>query len=68
MPQRSSAAWAPKSPATINEELFSILKAPASRFGAYYTPISFSKAIEAAQMPNKNSIIARVREVMCDRG
>ncbi len=49
---------------TINEELFSILKAPASRFGAYYTPISFSKAIEAAQMPNKNSIIARIREVM----
>lgn len=49
---------------TINEELFSILKAPASRFGAYYTPISFSKEIEAAQMPNKASIIARVREVM----
>lgn len=49
---------------TINEELFSILKAPASRFGAYYTPISFSKAIEAAQMPNKTSILARVREVM----
>lgn len=53
---------------TINEELFSILKAPASRFGAYYTPISFSKAIEAAQMPNKDLIIGRVREVMCDRG
>jgi pyruvate/2-oxoglutarate/acetoin dehydrogenase E1 component/TPP-dependent pyruvate/acetoin dehydrogenase alpha subunit len=49
---------------TINEELFSILKAPASRFGAYYTPISFSKAIEAAQMPNKNSIVLRIREVM----
>ncbi|TVV73336.1 alpha-ketoacid dehydrogenase subunit alpha/beta [Sphingomonas solaris] len=52
---------------TINEELFSILKAPASRFGAYYSPISFSPAIEAAQMPNKGSIIARVREVMKDR-
>lgn len=52
---------------TINEELFPILKAPASRFGAYYTPISFSAAVEAAQMPNKGSIIARVREVMKDR-
>lgn len=52
---------------TINEELFPILKAPASRFGAYYTPISFSKQIEAAQMPNTPSIIARVRDVMRDR-
>ncbi len=49
---------------TINEELFSTLKAPASRFGAYYTPISFSKEVEAAQMPHKTSIVARVREVM----
>ena len=52
---------------TVNEELFHVLKAPASRFGAYYTPISFSSAIEAAQMPNKGSIVARVREVMRDR-
>lgn len=52
---------------TINEELFPILKAPASRFGAVYTPISFSKEVEAAQMPNTGSIIARVREVMRDR-
>jgi 2-oxoisovalerate dehydrogenase E1 component len=53
---------------TINEELFPILKAPASRFGAYYTPISFSKEIEAKQMPHKESIVARVREVLKDRG
>lgn len=52
---------------TINEELFPILKGPASRFGAYYTPISFSREIEAAQMPNTASIVARVREVMRDR-
>jgi pyruvate/2-oxoglutarate/acetoin dehydrogenase E1 component/TPP-dependent pyruvate/acetoin dehydrogenase alpha subunit len=52
---------------TINEELFPILKGPAARFGAYYTPISFSKEIEAAQMPNTASIVARVREVMRDR-
>jgi pyruvate/2-oxoglutarate/acetoin dehydrogenase E1 component len=53
---------------TINEELFPILKAPASRFGAHYTPISFSPAIEAKQMPHTASIVARVREVMKDRG
>jgi len=52
---------------TINEELFSVLKGPACRFGAYYTPISFSKEIEAAQMPNPGSIVARVREVMRER-
>lgn len=53
--------------ATINEELFSVLKGPASRFGAVYAPISFSKSVEAAQMPNKVSIAARVREVVRDR-
>ena len=53
---------------TINEELFPILKAPASRFGAVYTPISFSKEVERQQMPNAGSIVARVREVMRDRG
>ncbi|HEX7819540.1 MAG TPA: thiamine pyrophosphate-dependent enzyme [Sphingobium sp.] len=52
---------------TINEELFPILKAPASRFGAVYTPISFSKELEAQQMPNKTTIVARVREVMRER-
>ena len=52
---------------TINEELFSTLKNAACRFGADYAPTSFSKAIEAAQMPNTGSIVARVREVMRDR-
>ena len=53
---------------TINEELFHKLKAPASRFGAHYAPISFSKEVEALQMPHTSSIVARVREVMKDRG
>ncbi len=53
---------------TINEELFPILKAPASRFGAVYTPISFSSTVEMQQMPNAGTIVARVREVMRDRG
>ena len=49
--------------ATINEELFGKLKAPACRFGADYIPISFNAKIEAAQMPNAASIAARVKEV-----
>jgi pyruvate/2-oxoglutarate/acetoin dehydrogenase E1 component/TPP-dependent pyruvate/acetoin dehydrogenase alpha subunit len=52
---------------TINEELFPILKGPACRFGADYSPISFSKEIEAKQMPHTASIVARVKEVMRDR-
>ena len=53
---------------TINEELFPLLKAPAARLGAVYAPISFSKEIEAKQMPHTASIVARVREVMKGRG
>ncbi|HET8711093.1 MAG TPA: transketolase C-terminal domain-containing protein, partial [Spongiibacteraceae bacterium] len=49
--------------ATINESLFSKLKAPASRFGAQYAPIAYSKIIETAQVPNAGSIVARVREM-----
>jgi len=50
--------------ATLNEELFSKLKAPASRLGAEWVPISYSRAIEAAQVPNDQSIGARVRALM----
>ncbi|HKX78692.1 MAG TPA: thiamine pyrophosphate-dependent enzyme [Novosphingobium sp.] len=49
---------------TINEELFSTLKAPASRFGADYAPIAYSQQIEISQVPSSSSIAARVREVM----
>lgn len=49
--------------ATINESLFSKLKAPASRFGAHYAPIAYSKIIENAQVPSAGSIVARVREM-----
>lgn len=50
--------------ATVNEELFSTLKAPVSRLGAEYLPIAYSSAVEAAQMPSKTSIAARVREIL----
>ncbi len=47
---------------TINESLFTKLKAPASRFGALYAPIAYSKIIETAQVPHAGTIAARVRE------
>jgi pyruvate/2-oxoglutarate/acetoin dehydrogenase E1 component len=43
--------------------LFSKLKAPASRFGAAYAPIAYSKIIETAQIPNAKTIAARAREL-----
>jgi len=48
---------------TINEQLFGKLKAPASRFGAAYAPIAYSKTIETAQIPHAGTIAARVREL-----
>ncbi|MBP6682814.1 MAG: dehydrogenase E1 component subunit alpha/beta [Halioglobus sp.] len=47
---------------TINETLFTRLKAPASRFGAAYAPIAYSKIIETAQIPHAGTIAVRVRE------
>jgi len=49
---------------TINEELWGRLKAPAARLGAAYAPIAYSNAIEFAQVPGVQSIIARAREVV----
>ena len=48
---------------TINEALFTKLKAPASRFGAAYAPIAYSRIIETAQIPHAGTIAARVREL-----
>lgn len=53
---------------TINSELFSKLKAPASRFGASYAPIAYSRAIETAQIPAAQSISGRVRELVSYKG
>ncbi len=49
---------------TINEALFKKLKAPASRFGAAYAPIAYSRIIETAQIPHAGTIAARVRELL----
>jgi 2-oxoisovalerate dehydrogenase E1 component len=53
---------------TINDELFGVLKAPASRLGADYAPIAYSTAIENHQVPKAPKIVARVREVMSYKG
>ena len=47
--------------ATINEELWGQLKAPASRLGAEYAPIAYSQAIEFSQVPGAAAITARAR-------
>ena len=49
---------------TINEECFSILKAPASRLGADFAPIAYSRDIETNQVPSAASILVRAREVL----
>jgi 2-oxoisovalerate dehydrogenase E1 component len=49
---------------TINEELFSTLKAPAGRLGADFAPIAYSRDIETNQIPHVTSISARVREIL----
>jgi pyruvate/2-oxoglutarate/acetoin dehydrogenase E1 component/TPP-dependent pyruvate/acetoin dehydrogenase alpha subunit len=49
---------------TINEELFSTLKAPVARLGADYAPIAYCREIEMNQIPQAKSIAARVREVL----
>jgi pyruvate/2-oxoglutarate/acetoin dehydrogenase E1 component/TPP-dependent pyruvate/acetoin dehydrogenase alpha subunit len=49
---------------TINEELFSTLKGPATRLGADYAPIAYSAEIEKSQMPSTQSIAQRVRETI----
>jgi 2-oxoisovalerate dehydrogenase E1 component len=49
---------------TINEELFSKLKAPACRLGADYAPIAYSREIELNQVPYAAGIAARVRQLM----
>ena len=50
--------------ATINEELFTTLKAPVGRFGADFAPIAYSREIETNQIPSAGSIAARARELI----
>ena len=49
---------------TINQELFSVLKGAAGRFGAEHAPMAYSRAIESAQVPSCHSIAERVRAMV----
>ncbi|MBB6253309.1 alpha-ketoacid dehydrogenase subunit beta [Nitrospirillum iridis] len=50
--------------ATIQEELFGALKAPIRRLGAPYSPVPFSKPLEAAYLVQPDDIVAAVRSVL----
>ena len=47
--------------ARVSEALFSQLKAPVARHGAAYTPIPFSKTLEAQHFPSAAGIVERAR-------
>jgi pyruvate/2-oxoglutarate/acetoin dehydrogenase E1 component len=49
---------------TIKDELFSTLKGPASRLGADYAPIAYSREIEMNQIPSASSIVSRVKKMV----
>ncbi|MBB4631982.1 alpha-ketoacid dehydrogenase subunit beta [Sphingosinicella soli] len=49
---------------TINEELFSSLKAPVSRLGAPTTPVPFSKPLEDAFMVGSKEIVAAAKALV----
>lgn len=48
----------------IAEQLFGQLKAPVLRIGAKYSPVPFSKALEAAFMPSQAELDAALRKLM----
>jgi pyruvate/2-oxoglutarate/acetoin dehydrogenase E1 component len=50
--------------ATINEQLFGILKAPVGRLGAAYCAVPFSKPLETAFMPSQAQIETAVRKTL----
>ena len=48
----------------INEELFGKLKAPVLRIGAKYSPVPFSKALEAAFIPGQEELESALRKLI----
>ncbi len=48
----------------IHEALFDKLAAPVARLGARYTPIPFSKPLEALHFPDAAGIVAKAKAVM----
>ncbi len=54
--------------ARVHESLFGELKAPVARYGAAYTPIPFSKALEAQHFPNAAGIVQRATALVTGDG
>lgn len=52
--------------AQVNEALFTELKRPVARYGAAYTPIPFSKQLEAQHFPNAGGIAERALTLVKD--
>jgi 2-oxoisovalerate dehydrogenase E1 component len=50
--------------AQVNEQLFGELARPVARYGAAYTPIPFSKQLEAQHFPNAAGIVARAQALV----
>jgi pyruvate/2-oxoglutarate/acetoin dehydrogenase E1 component len=50
--------------ATISDEAFDYLDAPVKRVGAPFTPVPFAPKLESLYLPNKDSILKAVREIM----
>lgn len=48
----------------INEHAFEYLDAPVKRLGSTFTPVGFNRILEAAILPNKEKVIAAVKEVL----
>ncbi|MHA7815586.1 MAG: alpha-ketoacid dehydrogenase subunit alpha/beta [Pseudohaliea sp.] len=52
--------------AHVHAALFSELKAPVARYGGAYTPIPFSKELEALHFPSADGIAERTRALLAD--
>ena len=48
----------------INEEGFEFLDAPVRRVGSAFTPVGFSRILEAATLPNEDKIYAAVQDLL----
>ena len=49
---------------TLSEALFGRLKKPVMRLGAAYSPVPFSKPLEAAHAPNADRIAAAIQALV----
>ncbi|QQV78788.1 alpha-ketoacid dehydrogenase subunit beta [Sphingomonas aliaeris] len=49
--------------ATIQEDLWGVLKAPVKRLGGAFSPVPFSKPLETAFVPSQDDIVATIRHL-----